>query len=55
MKKLLLNPNEMAIRKIYWPLVLSQEISTFFRPGRRLCENVRGYCENQNKIGRAHV
>lgn len=48
MKKLLLNPNEMAIRKIYWPLVLSQEISTFFRPGRRLCENVRGYCENQN-------
>ena len=48
MKKLILNPNEMAIRKVYWPLVLNKQMTTFFRPNVRLCTNVRGYCESQN-------
>ena len=47
MKKLILNPNEMAIRKIYWPLVTRGEVFTFFRPGVRLSFAYRGYCEKQ--------
>ncbi len=46
-KKLKLNPNEMAVRKVYWPLVEKKEISTFFRPGVRLGTDFRGYCEKQ--------
>ncbi len=47
MTKLSLNPNEMAIRKIYWPLVIKEQITAFFRPGVRLCTDYRGYCEKQ--------
>lgn len=47
MKRLNLNPNEMAVRMIYWPLVEKKEIFTFFRPGVRLAINYRGYCEQQ--------
>ncbi len=47
MKKLILNPNEMAIRKIYWPLIIKGRVTTFFRPGVRLCAAYRGYCEKQ--------
>ncbi len=48
MKKLILNPNEMAIRKVYWSLVRAHKVSTFFRPGVRLCNVYRGYCKKQN-------
>ncbi len=48
MKKLILDSNEMAIRKVYWPLVKACKINTFFRPGVRLCNDFRGYCEKQN-------
>lgn len=47
MKKLILNPNEMAIRKIYWPFVTRGQVFTFFRPGVRLSSAYRGYCEKQ--------
>ena len=47
MKKLILNPNEMAVRKVYWPLLVQGQINTFFRPGVRLCSAYRGYCERQ--------
>lgn len=47
MKKLVLNPNEIAVRKVYWPLIAAGKISTFFRPGVRLCADYRGYCKKQ--------
>ena len=38
---------EMAIRKIYRELVEQQKLTTVFRPGQRLCEDYRGYCQNE--------
>jgi shikimate dehydrogenase len=37
----------MAIRKVYWSLVKQKKLNTFFRPGKRLCYDFRGYCESQ--------
>lgn len=48
--KLFLNPNEMAFRKIYKGLLESEKITTVFRPGKRLCEDFRGYCEEQKIV-----
>lgn len=47
MKKLNLNPNEMAFRKIYTQLVVEEKVTTVFRPERRLCGDFRGYCKDQ--------
>ncbi|MCK9344780.1 MAG: hypothetical protein M0P64_01485 [Candidatus Pacebacteria bacterium] len=46
-EKLFLNPNEMAFRKIYKSLLEKKEVTTIFRPGRRLCGDYRGYCSDQ--------
>lgn len=45
--KLFLNPNEMALRKIYWPLAEAEKITKIFRPGNRPCGRWRGYCSGQ--------
>ncbi len=50
--KLFLNPNEMAFRKIYWPLLQNEEINTVFRPGKRLAGDERGYREGQVVMAR---
>jgi len=42
-----LNPNEMAFRKIYWPLIESEQVTKVFRPGDRSCGCWRGYCSGQ--------
>jgi hypothetical protein len=47
--KLELPRDEMAIRKIYKKLVNQQELTTVFRPGKRVCGDFRGYCP-QEKI-----
>jgi hypothetical protein len=46
-KKLSLNPNEMAFRKMYQALLEQEKITTVFRPGQRLCGDFRGYCAGQ--------
>lgn len=45
--KLALDPNEMAIRKIYWPLLKTEKLTTVFRPGKRLEGDERGYRKGQ--------
>lgn len=45
--KLKLNPNEMAFRKVYWPLLKDGSLSTVFRPGVRIRGCERGYYEGQ--------
>jgi shikimate dehydrogenase len=50
--KLFLNPNEMAFRKIYWPLLENETLTTVFRPGRRLAGDERGYCQDQAVVAR---
>jgi len=45
--KLFLNPNEMAFRKVYWPLLQNETINTVFRPGKRLESDERGYHKDQ--------
>ena len=45
--KLLLDPNEIAFRKIYKNLVEDQKITVIFRPGKRFCGDFRGYCAEQ--------
>lgn len=45
--KLNLNPNEMAFRRIYWPLLQQEKIFTVFRPDSRMCGEYRGYCVGQ--------
>jgi hypothetical protein len=45
--KLHLNPNEMAFRKVYRNLLENKEVTTIFRPGRRMCGDYRGYCSDQ--------
>ena len=35
--------DEIAIRKVYEPLVLTGKLTTLFRPGNRIAPNVRGY------------
>ncbi len=45
--KLNLPRDEMAFRKIYKDLVLNKEITTVFRPGKRLCGDFRGYCPGE--------
>ena len=45
--KLNLNPNEMAFRKIYWPMLQQEKIFTVFRPDSRMCGEHKGYCEGQ--------
>ena len=49
-EKLNLDPNEMAVRKIYWDLVEQRSLKTFFRPGVRLCSDYRGYCKHQDIV-----
>lgn len=46
-QRLFLDPNEMAFRKIYKPLLEKGAVTTIFRPGRRLCGDYRGYCSDQ--------
>lgn len=46
-QKLQLDPNEMAFRKIYWPLLKNEQITVIFRPSVRLCGDYRGYCIGQ--------
>jgi len=43
-KKLDLPRDEMAFRKIYKDLITRKEITTVFRPGKRLCGDFRSYC-----------
>lgn len=50
--KLFLNPNEMAFRKIYWPLINEEKMTTVFRPGKRLANDERGYREGQVVMAR---
>ncbi len=50
--KLCLNPNEMAFRKIYWPLLADRKVTRVFRPGNRPCGMWRGYCGGQLVIAR---
>ena len=45
--KLELPRDEMAIRKIYKVLVDRKELTTVFRPGKRVCGDFRGYCQNE--------
>ena len=40
--------DEMAFRKIYRDLVENRSLVTVFRPERRLCGDIRGYCEGQS-------
>lgn len=47
-RKLNLNPNEMAFRKIERSLLERGKISTVFRPGQRVCGTYRSYCPGQN-------
>jgi len=46
-KKLNLDPNWIAFRKIYKSLIEDKKITTVFRPTARLCGDFRGYCEEQ--------
>ena len=46
-QKLQLDPDEMAFRKIYWPLLKNEQITVIFRPSVRLCGDYRGYCIGQ--------
>lgn len=46
-KKLVLDPNWIAFRKIYKDLIKEKKITTVFRPAARLCGDFRGYCEGQ--------
>ena len=39
--------DEMAFRKIYLDLLEQEKITTIFRPGKRDCGEVRGYCPSQ--------
>lgn len=48
--RLLLDPNEMAFRKVYRSLLENMKVTTIFRPGRRLCGDYRGYCSEQEVI-----
>lgn len=51
--QLFLNPDEMAVRKIYWPLFEQESITKVFRPGNRPCGAWRGYCAQQNVTAKA--
>lgn len=44
---LVLNPDEMAFRKIYWSLLSQERITTVFRPGKRTSGMPRAYVEGQ--------
>ncbi|HLD28582.1 MAG TPA: hypothetical protein VJB67_03125 [Patescibacteria group bacterium] len=46
-KKLKLNPDEMAFRRVYQDLLEQEKISVVFRPGKRECGALRGYCPRQ--------
>jgi len=46
-KKLVLDPNWIAFRKIYKDLIKEKKITVVFRPDERLCGDFRGYCEGQ--------
>ncbi len=46
-KKLNLDPNWIAFRKIYKSLIKEKKITTVFRPTTRLCGDFRGYCKEQ--------
>lgn len=50
--KLFLNPNEMAFRKIYWPLLSSRKMTKVFRPGKRQSSDERGYRIGQTVVAR---
>jgi len=44
---LVLPSDEMAFRKVYRPFLETGNVTTVFRPGRRYCNDWRGYCEGQ--------
>lgn len=46
--RLMLNPDEIAFRKVYSGLLEKGKISVIFRPEQRLCGDFRGYCTDQN-------
>lgn len=46
-EQLNLDPNEIAFRKIYRGLLEAEKITVIFRPGKRLCGDFRGYCNEQ--------
>lgn len=39
--------DEIAFRKIYTTLVQTRQVTTIFRPGRRLCDDPKGYCKGE--------
>jgi len=39
--------DEMAFRKIYRDFLEQEKVTVVFRPGRRLCNDFRGYCVGQ--------
>jgi len=39
--------DEMAFRKIYMPFLEQEKVTVVFRPGKRLCNDYRGYCVGQ--------
>jgi shikimate dehydrogenase len=45
--QLMLNPDEMAFRKIYWQLLEKEKITTVFRPGKRLSGMPKAYMLDQ--------
>ncbi|MFA6797510.1 MAG: hypothetical protein WCR40_02295 [Candidatus Paceibacterota bacterium] len=47
MTRLELPRDEIAFRKIYKSLIANKEITTVFRPGKRICGDFRGYCSGE--------
>jgi len=39
--------DEITFRKIYMRLVQTRQVTTIFRPGRRLCNDPKGYCKGE--------
>lgn len=46
-EKLILDPDQIAFRKIYKDMIREKKITVVFRPAARLCGDFRGYCEGQ--------
>src|SRR5882724_11703717 len=46
-KRLVLQPNEIAFRRMYTGLLEREKITTIFRPGKRLPGDFRGYYPGQ--------
>jgi hypothetical protein len=39
--------DEITFRQIYTPLIQTKRVTIIFRPGRRLCEDPKGYCKGE--------